>query len=141
MFAGNQNKKVSIEDFTLITVLGKGSYAKVLLVKKKSDGRIFAMKVIKKKENSDKNTQKQHEHIITERNVLVGLNHQFICKLFYSFQNDRKFFFTLEYCPGGELFNLLVKKKRFSEDQTRFYAAQIILALEHVHSLDVIYRE
>lgn len=71
----------------------------------------------------------------------MGLNNQFICKLFYSFQNERKFFFVLEYCPGGELFNLLVKKKRFTEDQTRYYAAQIILALEHVHSLDVIYRD
>lgn len=118
-----ERKQVSIDDFTLITVLGKGSYAKVVLVKKKDNGKIFAMKVIKKKDQNDKNTQKQQEHIITERNVLVGLNNQFICKLYYSFQNERKIFFVLEYCPGGELFNLLVKKKRFTEDQTRYYAA------------------
>ena len=78
----NENKKISIEDFTLITVLGKGSYAKVILVRKKDNNKIYAMKVIKKKTN---NGQKQQEHIITERNVLVGLNNQFICKLYYSF--------------------------------------------------------
>ena len=53
---------------------------------------------------------------MVERNVLVGVQHQFIVKLNYSFQSPKKLFFALEYCPGGELFNLLSKKKQFSED-------------------------
>ena len=53
----------------------------------------------------------------------------------------KKLFFILEYCPGGELFNLLAKKRRFSEDQNRFYAAQIVLAMEHLHSKDIVYRD
>ena len=105
---------VSLDNFLLLSVIGKGSYAKVVLVKKKEAGEIFALKILKKK-NIEK--RKQEEHIITERNILVELQHPFIVKLKYSFQNERKLFFALEYCPGGELFNLLQKKKRFSEEQ------------------------
>jgi serine/threonine protein kinase len=68
---------------------------------------VFAMKILKKK-NIEK--KKQEEHIQTERNVLVEVKHPFIIKMFYSFQNERKLFFGLEYCPGGELFNLLQKR-------------------------------
>jgi serum/glucocorticoid-regulated kinase 2 len=59
----------------------------------------------------------------------------------YSFQNERKLFFVLEYCPGGELFNLLQKCKTLSENQARFYAAQMILALEYLHVSNIIYRD
>eukprot|EP01016_Furgasonia_blochmanni_P007664 TRINITY_DN1306_c0_g4_i1.p1 TRINITY_DN1306_c0_g4~~TRINITY_DN1306_c0_g4_i1.p1 ORF type:complete len:297 (+),score=57.83 TRINITY_DN1306_c0_g4_i1:183-1073(+) len=69
------------------------------------------------------------------------MDHPFIVKLAYAFQNERKLYFALEYCPGGELFNVLQKKRRFSEDVARFYAAQIVLALEHLHSKDVVYRD
>lgn len=58
-----------------------------------------------------------------------------------AFQNEKKLFLVLEYCPGGELFGLLSKRKRLSEDQARFYAAQILLALEYLHSQNIIYRE
>jgi serum/glucocorticoid-regulated kinase 2 len=54
---------------------------------------------------------------MTERNVLVQADHPFIVKLYYSFQNERKLFFALEYCPGGELFNLLQRRKHLTEDQ------------------------
>lgn len=72
----------------------------------------------------------------------------------YAFQNEKKLYFALEYCPGGELFNLLQKKRRFSEEQytflnilnlshnsARFYVCQMVLALEHLHKHDIIYRE
>lgn len=107
-------QEVSIESFYLHTVIGKGSYAKVVLVKKKDTGDIFAMKILKKKHIE---RRKQEEHVLTERNVLVGINHPFIINLYYSFQNERKLFFVLEYCPGGELFNLLQKRKQFTEEQ------------------------
>lgn len=57
------------------------------------------------------------------------------------FQNDKKLFFVLEYCPGGELFSLLQKKRKFTEDQTLFYASQIFLAIEYLHKHDIIYRD
>ena len=59
----------------------------------------------------------------------------------YAFQNEKKLYFVLEYCPGGELYNLLQKKRLFTEDQAKFYVAQIVLALEYLHSHDIIYRD
>lgn len=132
------NSKLTIDDFTSQSVIGKGSYAKVVLVKKKDSGELFAMKILKK-ENVER--KKQERHVKTERDVQINIDHPFVIKFFYSFQNDRKLFFALEYCPGGELFNLLQKKKRFSEDQARFYSAQMVLALEHLHAKDIIYRD
>lgn len=69
------------------------------------------------------------------------MNHPFIVKLYNSFQNDKKLFFILEYCPGGELFGLLSKKQRLSEEQAKFYSAQMILAIEYLHGRDIIYRD
>lgn len=133
-----KSNNLTLNDFLLLSVIGKGSYAKVLLVKKKDTGEVLALKVLKK-EVVEK--RKQEEHVKTERNVLVDIIHPFVVRLYYAFQNDRKLFFALEYCPGGELFNLLQKRKFFSEDQARFYAVQVLLALEHVHSKDVVYRD
>lgn len=132
------DKSLTINDFMLLSVIGKGSYAKVLLVKKKDTNEIMALKVLKKEMVE---RRKQEEHVKTERDVLVDTNHPFIAKLHCSFQNEKKLFFALEYCPGGELFNLLQKRKYFTEDQTRFYAVQILLALEYLHTKDVIYRD
>ena len=134
----NSSSKISIDDFTLLSVIGKGSYAKVVLVRKKDNGELFAMKILKK-ENVEKG--KQMKHVKTERDVLLNINHPFVINFFYSFQNERKLFFALEYCPGGELFNLLQKKKKFTEDQARFYSAQMVQALEHLHQKDIIYRD
>lgn len=133
-----KSANLTLNDFLLLSVIGKGSYAKVLLVKKKDTGEVLALKVLKKEVIEQR---RQEEHVKTERNVLVDIDHPFVVKLAYAFQNDRKLFFALEYCPGGELFNLLQKKKAFSEDQARFYAVQVLLALEHVHSKDVVYRD
>lgn len=72
------------------------------------------MKVLKKQNISKK---KQEDHVIIERNILVKhSDHPFLVKIAYSFQTQSKLYFVLEYCPGGELFNLLYKKKKFTED-------------------------
>lgn len=80
-------------------------------------------------------------YIKTERDVLVEVNHPFVISMFNAFQSEKKLFFVLEYCPGGELFGLLQKRSKLTEEQTKFYAAQIVLALEYLHSKDIIYRE
>ncbi len=132
------DKKLSLDQFCTLSVIGKGSYAKVLLVRKNDSHELFAMKVLKKENVERKN---QEKHVKVERQILADIDHPFVIKFKGSFQSDKKLFFILEYCPGGELFNLLAKKRRFSEDQTRFYAAQIVLALEHLHAKDVVYRD
>lgn len=108
-------QEVGLENFALLSVIGKGSYAKVLLVRKKGeDGRLYALKILKKKYIEKK---KQENHVMTERHILSTLDHPFLVRLHYSFQNTKKLFFALEYCPGGELFGLLSKKQKLSEEQ------------------------
>jgi len=131
--------QVSLESFTTISVLGKGSYAKVLLVKKKDNDQLYAMKILKKKAVFEKH---QERHVISEKEILSKMNNcPFLVRFYYSFQNEKKLFFVLEYCPGGELFNLIQSKGKLSEAQTRFYACQIVLALEALHKNDIVYRD
>lgn len=96
------------------------------------------MKVLKK---SHIMKQKQVEHTMTERKILEKINHPFIVKMKYSFQNEKKLFLVLDYCPGGELFFYLSKIGRFKEKSTQFYAANILLALEVLHKNGIIYRD
>lgn len=118
----------TIDDFTLLSVLGKGSYAKVILVRKKDNQQVYALKVLKKLNVQKKNQQTK---VQDERQILVNIiillpshlndqievNHPFIVKLYHTFQNERKLYFALEFCPGGELFSLLQKRRRFTEEQ------------------------
>ena len=96
------------------------------------------MKVLAKESVIKRN---QVEHTLTERSVLEYVRHPYIVALRYAFQTRHKLYFLLEYCPGGELFFHLGKAGRFTESRAKFYAAQIILALEHLHSHSVIYRD
>lgn len=129
---------VALHHFMLLAVLGKGSYAKVVLVKKIESGEIFAMKILKKEMITKKN---QLRHVQNERNILANIQHPFIVKLWNAFQNERKIFFVLDYCPGGELFNLLQKRRVFTEPQARFYFIQLVLAIECLHANDIVYRD
>lgn len=131
-------KKISLEAFKIIKVIGKGSFGKVFLVREKSNGVLYAMKVLKKDYIIKKN---QVEHTKTERSVLGYTRHPFIVGLNMAFQTNDNLFFILDYCGGGELFFHLGKVGRFTEERSKFYAAQIILALEYVHQNDVIYRD
>jgi len=78
---------------------------------------------------------------MTEKEILAQIEHPFLVKMKMSFQDDKKLYFLLEYCPGGELFSLLAAKDKLTEDQAKFYAAQIVLALEALHKHKVIYRD
>lgn len=132
------DEKLTIDDFTVIKVVGKGSYGKVLLVKKNDDNKTLAMKVLKKKHMIKRN---QVEHTKTERSILELVKHPFVIQLRYAFQTQVKLYFVVDYCPGGELFFHIQKVERFNEEATKFYAAQMVLAIEHLHSLNIIYRE
>lgn len=133
-----EQEKLTIDSFTTVSVIGNGSYAKVFLVRQKTTQELSALKILKK-ENVEK--RKQEDKVQVERNILKEIDHPFVIRFKASFQTEKKLYFVLEYCPGGELFNLISKRKRFTEDQARFYAAQMVLALEHLHSKNVIYRD
>jgi len=76
-----------------------------------------------------------------ERRILENVNNEFIVKMFYAFQDSKKLFFCLEYCPGGELFFYLSQIGRFKQDAAKFYAANILLALQHLHTKNILYRD
>lgn len=122
--------KVSIDDFDLVKVIGKGSFGKVTLVRKKTDKKLYAMKVLNK---ADIVKRKQVEHTRTERRVLGSINHPFIVRLHYAFQTEEKLYFVLDYAAGGELFFHLSRLKKFPEATTRFYCAELTLALDELH--------
>jgi len=134
-----EKNKVSLDDFYLLKVIGKGSFGKVMLAKHKKNGKVFAVKVISKRAVKQRDEVK---HIMAERNVLMNNSkHPFLVGLRYSFQTAEKLYFVLDYVNGGELFFHLQKEKRFSEPRARFYTAEIVLAIEYLHSLDIIYRD
>ena len=89
-------------------MIGKGSYGKVLLVEKKDDKKIYAMKILKKKAMIKRN---QVTHIKTERRIMELIDHPFIVKLRYAFQTPQKLYFIMDYCPGGEYFSIYKKSK------------------------------
>lgn len=132
------NEKVSVEDFDLLNLVGKGSFGKVMQVRKKDTGKIYAMKVLDKKHILEHN---EVEHTLAEKHILQKLHHPFLVNLNFSFQTEDKLYFILDYVNGGELFFHLQKEKKFAEDRVRFYAAEILLALEHLHQNGIIYRD
>jgi serine/threonine protein kinase len=104
----------------------------------KERGQLFAMKILKK---THLVKRRQIERTRTERKVLSVVNHPFIMKLHYAFQTADKLYLVLDYCPGGELFFHLSRFRRFPERVARFYAAELLLAIGHLHKRGIIYRD
>ena len=132
---------VSMANFDLLKVLGKGSYGKVILVRKKDGkdvGECYAMKVLKKRHVHQK---RQVEHTKTERDVLASIKHPFIVKLHYAFQTGDKLHFVLDYASGGELFFHLQKHGRFPPKLALFYTAELTMAFGELHSRAVVFRD
>lgn len=133
-----QEVEVRLDHFELLKVLGRGSFGKVMLVRKKSNDGIFAMKILKKRTIIEKN---QVEHTKAERKILGALHHPFLVRMRYAFQTKEKLYLVLDYYKGGELFFHLKAQKRFTETVAKIYVAEIALALGHLHSLSFIYRD
>lgn len=131
-------KRISLLDFDIVKLLGTGSFGKVYLVKKKDDSTIYAMKVLKKKSLTDLT---QINHTKTERLILEKMNNPFIIQLHFAFQTSDKLFLVMDFMQGGEMFFHLKNASKFNEDQTRFIAAEIVLALEYLHKKKIIYRD
>jgi len=136
-----EEKPLTVSDFDLLKVVGKGAFGKVMLVRKKagnSAGKIYAMKVLKKSVIA---ALGQVEHTKSERDILFVIRHPFIVRLRFSFQSDDKLFLITDYYNGGSLYSHLRKSKFFSEERARFYAAELLLALEHLHLQQIVYRD
>ena len=131
--------KMGLEQFDLIKVIGRGSYAKVFLAEYKRTKKCYAMKVIKKSIVDD---DEDIDWVQTEKHVFEqATNHPFLVGLHSCFQTESRLFFVIEYLCGGDLMYHMQRKRRLPEDHARFYAAEISVALGFLHSRGIIYRD
>lgn len=136
-FKPAQGQHLSIDSFELLKVIGKGSFGKVMQVRKRDTLRIYALKTIRKAHIVSRS---EVTHTLAERTVLAQVNCPFIVPLKFSFQSPEKLYLVLAFVNGGELFHHLQREGKFNETRSRFYAAELLLALEHLHGFNVIYR-
>ncbi|RAH55083.1 Pkinase-domain-containing protein [Aspergillus piperis CBS 112811] len=135
-----RNVEVGPGSFDKIKLIGKGDVGKVYLVREKKSSRLYAMKVLSKKEMIKRNKIKR---ALAEQEILATSNHPFIVTLYHSFQSEDYLYLCMEYCSGGEFFRALQTRpgKCISEDAARFYAAEVTAALEYLHLMGFIYRD
>ncbi|KAG6372996.1 kinase-like domain-containing protein [Boletus reticuloceps] len=134
-----RSEPLTIEVFELLKVIGKGSFGKVMQVRKKDTLRVYALKTIRKAHIASR--PGEITHILAERTVLALVNNPFIVPLKFSFQNPDKLYLVMSFVNGGELFYHLQREGKFDQDRSRFYAAELLCALEHLHSFNVVYRD
>ena len=132
------SKCIGPQDFLAQKLLGKGSFGEVYLVEKIDNKTAYAMKIIDKEKIISQNLLC---YVVTERNVLTEANHPFIVHLHFTFQSTSKLYLVLDYCPGGDLAECLRREKRFTEERARIYIMEILLALQYLHSKNIIFRD
>lgn len=130
--------KVGVKDFKVLMQLGKGSFGEVYLVEKIDTGSQYALKVLMKDKIMGSNLIK---YAFAERNILLSVSHPFIVRLDYAFQTADKLALVMEYCPNGDLGMHISREQRFEEEKARFYASEVLLALEELHKNGIIFRD
>ena len=134
----DKKKDMSVDDFDMLKIVGKGAFGKVLLVRKKDNAQLLAMKILRKAAVIETG---QVEHTNAEQAILKQIKHPFIVGLRFSFQSSDKLYLVTDYYSGGNLFAHLRESRKFPEARAKFYAAELMLALEHLHSKDIVYRD
>ena len=130
-------KKMNITEFEPLTIIGRGAFGEVRVCRQINTGDIVAIKKMRKEHILNKN---QLMHVRTEKEIMTVSN-PWIVKLKYSFQDELFLYLVMEFLPGGDLMNLLMKKEILTEDEARFYTAEMILAVDSVHKLNCIHRD
>lgn len=128
----------TLDDFDRIRTLGTGSFGRVMLVQHKAHKDYFAMKILDKLKIVK---LKQVEHTLNEKRILQAIDFPFLVKLAYHFKDTSNLYMVLEFVLGGEMFSHLRNSGRFSEPHTKIYAAQVVLAFQYLHFLDLVYRD
>ena len=133
-------KSKSLKDFEILRLIGEGSFGKVFLAKlrESKNNKQYAMKIIEK-ENVIK--WKQENNIFTERYILQNLNHPFISKLSFAFQDYEKLYLITDFMPGGDLMHKLISYGKLSERISKLYASELFLAIDFLHKNDIIFRD
>ncbi|XP_030480192.1 uncharacterized protein LOC115697359 [Cannabis sativa] len=133
-----QRHKMGVDDFQLLTIIGRGAFGEVRLCREKSTGHVYAMKKLKKSEMLRRG---QVEHVKAERNLLAEVDSAYIVKLYCSFQDDEFLYLIMEYLSGGDMMTLLMRKDTLNEDEARFYVGETVLAIESIHKHSYIHRD
>ncbi|KAJ8524738.1 hypothetical protein ON010_g16378 [Phytophthora cinnamomi] len=128
---------LTIQDFEMLSVLGKGSFGAVMLVRFKKDGRVFALKIIKKT-NMD---QADVQNAMEERQILQRIHHPYICGLVFAFQTNERLYLGMKYYAAGDLFYHLNMKGRLGVKDAKLYGAELVLAISYLHELNILYRD
>ena len=130
-------KKMNITEFEPLAIIGRGAFGEVRVCRQINTGDIVAVKKMRKEDMLNKN---QLMHVRTEKEIMTASN-PWIVKLKYSFQDELFLYLVMDFLPGGDLMNLLMKKEILTEDEARFYTAEMILAVDSVHKLNCIHRD
>ncbi|KAA8542850.1 hypothetical protein F0562_024002 [Nyssa sinensis] len=130
--------RTSIDDFEIIKPISRGAFGRVFLAKKRTTGDLFAIKVLKKADMIRKNAV---ESILAERDILISVRNPFVVRFFYSFTCRENLYLVMEYLNGGDLYSLLRNLGCLDEDVAHVYIAEVVLALEYLHSLRVVHRD
>eukprot|EP00047_Mylnosiga_fluctuans_P003990 m.232160 g.232160 ORF g.232160 m.232160 type:complete len:734 (+) comp12307_c0_seq1:159-2360(+) len=132
------NMKVSEKDFDVHRILGRGGFGEVFGCRKHDTGNMFAMKKLDKRRLKSKHQESSAVH---ERNVLAEMHSKFVTNLKYAFHDKDTLYLILDLMEGGDLSWHLKQRETFSEAEAKFYAAEIVLGLAHIHSRNMIYRD
>jgi serine/threonine kinase 38 len=149
----SSRRRISVDDFRTVAVIGRGAFAEIRLVRKKDSKELFAMKIMEKQEM----VLRGHvDHVLVERKFMskvmrmhnrnIGRGLQatpvwLVPQLHWAFQDAKNLYLVMDFLPGGDLVNILMKHDKLNEDQTRFYIAEIAQALNFIHELGYAHRD
>lgn len=136
----SSDRKVALDDFNFLAVLGKGNFGKVMLAEEKHTGQLFAIKVLKKEfiiENDEIDSTRSEKRVFL---TAAREQHPFLLSLHSCFQTETRVYFVMEYVSGGDLM-LHIQREQFNLHRAKFYAAEVLLALEYFHKHGIIYRD
>jgi p70 ribosomal S6 kinase len=131
-------KRLSPDDFEMLCLVGQGAFGKVFQVRKRDTGSVYAMKVMRKDTIIER---EQTDYMRAERDILTVIHHPYVVQLRYSFQTSQKLYLIMDFVNGGHLFFWLYRQGLFDTALTRFYAAEIVCAIGHLHSLNIMHRD
>lgn len=133
-----KRSRIGKEDFDSLKVVGRGAFGEVRLVQKHDTGHVYAMKILRKEDMLEK---EQVAHARAERDILAEAENPWVVKMYYSFQDGHYLYLVMEFLPGGDLMTMLMKKDTFTEDETQFYIAESVLAIDSIHQVGFIHRD
>lgn len=133
-----EDEEVTLKDFEVLGVIGRGTFGKVFLAKFKKTEVLYAIKSLRKDVLVEAG---QIENVKLEKEILLACDHPFLAGMEFVFQNDTRLYFVIEFLKGGELYKHFLKKRRFQEEEAKFYSAQIAMAIGHLHKQKILHRD